>query len=775
MFKFCDVSDALSHIDRPDNINAVFTRPEQHHHRHIPSSCAPETYLTVVSQNIKSEFWCLFKSLVTPVHPGWRSKRLTEYRLVRYVVELDAFGRRVMKSISSLRLEDNGSNADVDEFVKHLVLWQGRLFVTMKEPGNSEKLLLVSAGMNLDDNYPDSLASMSEDTLYSLGYIGSFVQQLRACESLRARTHDPIVQAIANPLLRKPIRTTLRALDLRVPCNAGQRDALEGFHRNIEGLQGPPGTGKSTEIFHIITALLEEQEAALVTCVQNRAVDSIAERLSRAGDSVRFFVIGNPNRLGPTACKYLIEPQTERRPSVMAVKRAFDHFELFYNVIDQALRILRKKWLSKAHKDYVASRTQAAVNADLPVPRDGWEALVDAYLRHRRYPHAYHLKDWLKMKVANASKGLAEVRKQERVLLLRQAKAVLCTVAAIPRAIDFLTDPDTDVGTLIRPIKSGIVDEAGTVSEQEVPMLLMMGAERIIAIGDQRQLPPFTYADQRDFEPVGLFQRLDAAFSGADAIPMLTEQYRMHLTIASVVSSCFYSGRLITPRSVQQARSIRQPIIWIDSPEREANDGTSKVNWGEIKYIASLVPTLEHTEIAVISFYKPQVKLLEQCVIGRANQSLSFLTVDSAQGSEYEAVILSCVRSNSDHNIGFVSNLSRLCVAFSRAKEQQFIVGNMETTTRSGCQPFNVLAETATRDLDRQRWLERQPTSDIFREKKAEYEEREAQRDLRRNAHGRGKGGRGRWQNNYNGRGKGGRKGFFYGGRSRGRGRGGFF
>ena len=238
MFNFRDLEETLPRDRERDDFNFVFTRPEQFDHRHIPSSCSPDRYLQVVSQNVKAEYWSMFQQLVKPSFPGWRAKRLTTYHLERYEVQTDALGRRVMKYVRSLRLEGALTGTDIQELIKHLVAWRGRLFLTTTSPPDNDKLLLVSAGVSLDADYPDDLAEATEDVLYSFGYVGSFLVQLRACESLRERTHEPIIQAVANPSLRQPIATTLRPLDLRVPCNAGQHAALEGFHHNVEGLQG---------------------------------------------------------------------------------------------------------------------------------------------------------------------------------------------------------------------------------------------------------------------------------------------------------------------------------------------------------------------------------------------------------------------------------------------------------------------------------------------------------------------------------------------------------
>ena len=54
-------------------------------------------------------------------------------------------------------------------------------------------------------------------------------------------------------------------------------------------------------------------------------------------------------------------------------------------------------------------------------------------------------------------------------------------------------------------------------------------------------------------------------------------------------------------------------------------------------------------------------------------------TVDSAQGSEADVVILSCVRCNPSSSLGFLKDPRRMCVALSRSKYRLHIVGNLST------------------------------------------------------------------------------------------------
>ena len=54
------------------------------------------------------------------------------------------------------------------------------------------------------------------------------------------------------------------------------------------------------------------------------------------------------------------------------------------------------------------------------------------------------------------------------------------------------------------------------------------------------------------------------------------------------------------------------------------------------------------------------------------------MTVDSSQGSEFDYVVLSTVRSNKDKKIGFVANKQRINVAISRSLYGLVVVGKSE-------------------------------------------------------------------------------------------------
>jgi superfamily I DNA and/or RNA helicase len=57
--------------------------------------------------------------------------------------------------------------------------------------------------------------------------------------------------------------------------------------------------------------------------------------------------------------------------------------------------------------------------------------------------------------------------------------------------------------------------------------------------------------------------------------------------------------------------------------------------------------------------------------------------VDGFQGREKEEIIISCVRSNSRSEIGFLSDARRMNVAVTRARRHCALVGDSETLSHN--------------------------------------------------------------------------------------------
>jgi superfamily I DNA and/or RNA helicase len=189
---------------------------------------------------------------------------------------------------------------------------------------------------------------------------------------------------------------------------------------------------------------------------------------------------------------------------------------------------------------------------------------------------------------------------------------------------------------------------------------------------------------------------------------MLKEQYRMHPAICELVSNQFYKGELVTGDHVKAMR-LRVPaggITWQDYPEiqAESTDRLRMCNMVEVDLLGAFMcdelPALlsRGKSVAVITFYKQQflelIKMGEACGTVKTREEMKksgdsgsrfthpnfrIVTVDAAQGSEADVILLSCVRCNRQRNIGFIKDKNRLCVALSRARERLIVVGSRAT------------------------------------------------------------------------------------------------
>jgi len=196
-----------------------------------------------------------------------------------------------------------------------------------------------------------------------------------------------------------------------------------------------------------------------------------------------------------------------------------------------------------------------------------------------------------------------------------------------------------------------------------------------------------------------LFERL-AALYGDKVTSMLTVKYRMHRLIMQWSSHELYNDKIEAHSSVEghslcdlegvkQTSATEPTLILIDidgcDMEEKQDEADSSLNDGEARVAMAHVRKLldagvQACHIGVITPYSAQVGLLRSL---RADDKIlaevEISTVDGFQGREKEAIIISMVRSNEKHEVGFLSDNRRMNVAVTRARRQCCIVCNTET------------------------------------------------------------------------------------------------
>ncbi|MFD1572196.1 AAA domain-containing protein [Halorubrum laminariae] len=239
-----------------------------------------------------------------------------------------------------------------------------------------------------------------------------------------------------------------------------------------------------------------------------------------------------------------------------------------------------------------------------------------------------------------------------------------------------------------------VVDEA-TQAAQPATLISLLRGDNIVLAGDHRQLPPFASSEDAKLEEmhVSLFEHILDRYGRKFAERLLT-QYRMNKDIAQFPSEQFYEGSL-NHGNINKDWSIlgMDPLsgIHVEGSEQTDRSSKSKYNIIEAQIVAEqaellLNKGLSHDEIGIITSYSAQIgKIageLHNQDIENPNR-IEVDTIDSFQGSERKAIIVSFVRSNDRNNAGFLEfpdeGPRRLNVALTRAQKRLVLVGDFDT------------------------------------------------------------------------------------------------
>ncbi|MGW5648764.1 DEAD/DEAH box helicase [Saccharopolyspora sp. NPDC003752] len=271
-----------------------------------------------------------------------------------------------------------------------------------------------------------------------------------------------------------------------------------------------------------------------------------------------------------------------------------------------------------------------------------------------------------------------------------------------------------------------IVDEAGQVQTSDVLIPLIRG-KRAVLVGDHKQLPPVTTEEFKDAvgkrddaaELLALSQKslLETLVEAvpADHVVQLQTQRRMPEAIARLISEHFYGGTVKSAVEPQRGDALfTKPLVFVDTstlPEHERRETRVKdagyINKVEARMLNRLGEHYDsiQAEWALIVPYKEQLGHLKEMASHWAPNSETvdgnFGTVDAFQGGERDVVLYGFTRSNKDGYIGFLDELRRLNVAFTRAKQRLVLVGDLGALLSSRVPEFTALMERLRATLRR--------------------------------------------------------------------------
>lgn len=445
--------------------------------------------------------------------------------------------------------------------------------------------------------------------------------------------------------------------------------------RDIFLIQGPPGTGKTTVIEEIVNQImLKDKKAKVLIASQSHvAVDNILEKLAEKYDRNQIIRLGNSSKIAESSENNKVREQTKGWTE---------------SIKDQSIKFAKPLLTNIANpnefpfmdifSDEINLHNSSQSSSSFKVKRY-LEELTNKQLKE----YSIILKDWYK-----------KLNSQEQFddLLVSRAN-IVCSTCTGAANLGWVTN---------NTFNYVIIDEAAKSTLPEV-LIPMVRGEKIILVGDHKQLPPIVnnIEDEGTMDKnleKSLFEELFGKTSNPNIAVSLSKQFRMHPNIAGMIKSVFYTendleSAVKVSNRPNFSRWSDKSIVWLSTSslaQRRETESDTKAysNIYEAQIIKTELENLNASyakegrkaSVGVISGYNGQKSLLRKIIKPEStfwsSLEISIENVDAYQGTEVDIVFYSVVRSNSNRKIGFLKDNRRLNVSLSRAKSLLIIVGD---------------------------------------------------------------------------------------------------
>ncbi|KAK3209810.1 hypothetical protein GRF29_44g722850 [Pseudopithomyces chartarum] len=471
--------------------------------------------------------------------------------------------------------------------------------------------------------------------------------------------------------------------------NDSQKEAVRFAlaSREIALIHGPPGTGKTHTLIELILQLLKQNLRLLVCGPSNISVDNIVERL--APHKVPMLRLGHPARLLPSVLNHSLDVLTRTSEAAALVQDIRKEMDDKQGSIRKTRNAKERRQvyteLKELRKEY-RERERRCV--------DGLTRGSKVVLATLHGAGGFHLKgqEFDVVIVDEASQAL-EAQCWVPLLWVKAGKLVL--------AGDHLQLPPTIKSLNSKETKAKKKNDGNKGKDHAATVTGNAKGDAVMPVASNTTLE------------TTMFDRL-LALHGPSIKRMLTTQYRMHDRIMQFPSVELYDSKLVAadavkhrllkdvPYEVEDNDDTCEPIVFWDTqggdfPEKSEDEeikkggkgmslGDSKSNEAEAALVKLHVNNLisagvKAEDIAVITPYNAQVALLSG-MLKEAYPGIELGSVDGFQGREKEAVVVSLVRSNAEHEVGFLGEKRRLNVAMTRPKRHLCVIGDSETVGR---------------------------------------------------------------------------------------------
>ncbi|NXT72612.1 SETX helicase, partial [Chaetops frenatus] len=558
--------------------------------------------------------------------------------------------------------------------------------------------------------------------------VGSLVTTHRKFKGLLLLSRSPLAKPIINPSYNDfcprdlPVASGSAASYMN-EYNEDQKRAIETAYAMVKQhpglpkiclIHGPPGTGKSKTIVGLLSRVLRE----------NTRTEKTARKKNSKIKPNRFLVCAPSNAAVDELMKKIIVAFKEKCQNKQEPLGNCGDIKLVRLGAEKAINNEVRGFSLDKQVEHRMKRKPGDCDQDIQKKKEALDQKLDMLSRER----AMHRCEKRESQMLNDEIGRLAKERQQLASQLKEVRGHSQKVQA-----DIILESDiicctlsTSGGSLLEsafsrqgldPFSCVIVDEAGQSCEVETLIPLIHRCNKLILVGDPKQLPPTVKsvkAQQYGYDQ-SLMARLQRHLEEQvqrnvlRSLPVvqLTVQYRMHPDICLFPSNYVYGRTLRTAKSVEENRCSSewpfQPYLIFDVADgREKRDNDSYSNAREVKLVMELIRTIKEKRkdlglrrIGIITPYSAQKRKIQEqldCVF-KNNSPGEVDTVDAFQGREKDCIIVSCVRANSSEgstpafmqtnstkgSIGFLASLQRLNVTITRARFSLFILGRLQT------------------------------------------------------------------------------------------------
>ncbi|XP_028739151.1 probable helicase senataxin isoform X2 [Peromyscus leucopus] len=577
------------------------------------------------------------------------------------------------------------------------------------------------------DNLPASLNELTKCIVISS--LVTTQRKLKAMSLLNSR--NQLARAVLNPnpmdFCTKDLLTTTseRIIAYLKDFNEDQKKAIETAYAMVKHspsvakiclIHGPPGTGKSKTIVGLLYRLLTEnqrkgrsdenfnakikQNRVLVCAPSNAAVDELMKKiilefkekckdkknpLGNCGD-INLVRLGPEKSINTEVLKFSLDSQVNHRMK----KDLPSHIQEMHR---------RKEFLDGQLDEL--SRQRALCRGGREMQRQELDGYIAQVSKERQ-------------ELASKIKEVQGRPQKTQNTIILESHVICCTLST---SGGFLLE-SAFRGQGGVPFSCVIVDEAGQSCEVETLSPLIHRCNKLILVGDPKQLPPTVISMKA--QEYGYDQSMMARFCklleenveqnmiGRLPVLQLTIQYRMHPDICLFPSNYVYNKNLKTNRFTEAVRCSSewpfQPYLVFDVGDgSERRDNDSYINVQEIKLVMEIIKLIKDKRkdisfrnIGIITHYKAQKTMIQKDLEKEFDKKgpAEVDTVDAFQGRQKDCIIVTCVRASAvQGSIGFLASLQRLNVTITRAKYSLFILGHLRTLMEN--QHWNELIQDA--------------------------------------------------------------------------------